>query len=90
MMETNIPTIGRSGYSLEGIILWSTGRSDKVKISEEEKLAIKFLSRCMELDPTRRISAVDALEHDFLRMGLNESAEEASDEDDDEMDMLKV
>ncbi|EAQ92102.1 hypothetical protein CHGG_00337 [Chaetomium globosum CBS 148.51] len=90
MMETTIPTIGRSGYSLEGIILWSTGRSDKVKISEDEKLAIKFLSRCMELDPTRRISAADALQHDFLRMGLDESAEEASDEDDDEMDMLKV
>ncbi|KAK3290173.1 kinase-like domain-containing protein [Chaetomium fimeti] len=91
MMETTIPTIGKSGYSLESIILWSTNRSDKEKISEEERLAIKFLSRCMELDPTRRISAADALQHEFLRMGLDESAEEGSElEDDEEMNMLKV
>jgi cell division control protein 7 len=92
MLETTIPTIGRSGFSFEGIVLWSTGRSEtKDKLGEDEKLAVEFLSRCMELDPSRRISAEEALQHEFLRMGLDESAEEASDAgDDDEMDMLKV
>ncbi len=28
MFETNIPTIGQTGFSLEKIILWSTCRSD--------------------------------------------------------------
>ncbi|KAL2194491.1 kinase-like domain-containing protein [Corynascus similis CBS 632.67] len=92
MLETTIPTIGRSGHTFEGIILWSTGRSEtNDKVSDDEKLAIEFLSKCMELDPSRRISAEDALEHKFLRLGLDESVEEASNaDDDDEMDMLKV
>ncbi|KAL2141574.1 hypothetical protein VTI28DRAFT_2224 [Corynascus sepedonium] len=92
MLETTIPTIGRSGHTFEGIILWSTGRSEtNDKVSDDEKLAIEFLSKCMELDPSRRISAEDALEHKFLRLGLDESVEAASNAgDDDEMDMLKV
>jgi cell division control protein 7 len=92
MLETTIPTIGRSGFSLEGIILWSTSRSEtKDKLSDDEKLAIQFLSRCMELDPSRRISAEEALQHEFLRMGMDESVEGGSEAaDDDEMDMLNV
>jgi cell division control protein 7 len=92
MLETTIPTIGRSGFSFEGIILWSTSRSEtKDKLSDDEKLAIQFLSRCMELDPSRRISAEEALQHEFLRMGMDESVEGGSEAaDDDEMDMLNV
>jgi cell division control protein 7 len=92
MLETTIPTVGRSGFSFEGIILWSTSRNEaKDKLTEEEELAVKFLSRCMELDPCRRISAEEALQHEFLCMGLDESVEGASDAgDDDEMDILKV
>ncbi|GAB1317115.1 Cell division control protein 7 [Madurella fahalii] len=91
--KTTIPTIGTSGYSFEGIILWSTSRTGipGLCLSDDEKLAVEFLSRCMELDPRKRIGAEDALSHEFLRMGLDNSVEGASDAgDDDEMDILKV
>lgn len=90
MFETSIPTIGTAGFSLERIILWSTCRSDSGEgLADEEKLALEFLGRCLDLDPSRRISAEEALQHDFLRMGLDgqESAELG---EDDEMDILKV
>jgi cell division control protein 7 len=91
MLETSIPTIGKSGFSLQGIILWSTGRSEKHEVPADEKLAIEFLSRCMELDPSKRISAEEALEHEFLRLGMDQSVEGTSEAgDDDEMDILRV
>ncbi|KAJ4286196.1 Cell division control protein 7 [Collariella sp. IMI 366227] len=91
MLETTIPTIGKSGFSFEGIILWSTNRSDsKDKLNDDERKAVVFLSRCMELDPSKRISAEEALQHEFLRMGLDEAVEAARSGDDDEMDILKV
>lgn len=69
VFETTIPTIGNAGFSLEKIILWSTCRNDGggEPLSNDEKLAVKFLERCFELDPNRRISAAEALEHEFLR-----------------------
>lgn len=90
MFETNIPTIGAAGFSLERIILWSTCRSDNNEtLSDDEKVALDFLTRCLELDPSRRISADEALDHEFLRMGLDvhDSMELG---EDDEMDILKV
>ncbi len=89
MLETTIPTVGRSGFTFEGIVLWSTSRNEqKDKLSDDEKLAVEFLSRCMELDPSKRISAEEALDHEFLRMGMEEAASEAG--DDDEMDILRA
>ncbi|EPE04377.1 cell division control protein [Ophiostoma piceae UAMH 11346] len=71
MFETTIPTVGREGFSLEKIILWSNCRIDNGKtlkpLSEDEKVAVKFLTRCLDLDPSSRISADEALEHEFLR-----------------------
>ncbi|KAK4442689.1 kinase-like protein [Podospora aff. communis PSN243] len=88
IFETSIPTIGSVGFSLERIILWSTCRSDTGEsLSEDEKMAVEFLNRCMELDPHRRISADEALQHEFLQMGLDEPSQPA---DDDEMDILEV
>ena len=72
VFETTIPTIGEKGFHLEKIILWATNRSGKKENGEEEKLppdelqAVKFLQRCFELDPQRRISAEEALRHEFL------------------------
>ena len=72
VFECTIPTIGGRGHSLEKIVLWSTCRSNKEpaggadSIGPGEKLAIKFLDRCLELDPRKRISAKEALEHEFL------------------------
>ena len=69
--ETNIPTIGNAGFSLEKIILWSTCRNGEGEaqqpLTDEEKLAVNFLERCLELDPNKRISAQEALQHKFLR-----------------------
>ncbi|KAK0625170.1 kinase-like domain-containing protein [Bombardia bombarda] len=96
MFETTIPTIGTAGFSLERIVLWSTCRSDTGEtLSDDEKVAIDFLNRCMELDPSQRISAEEALEHEFLRMGIEgmegrRGNPAYDDEDGDEMDMLKV
>ena len=86
--ETSIPTIGNAGFTLEKIILWSTCRNDSGKdgsedpLTDQERLAVKFLERCLELDPNKRISAEEALEHEFLRdVGK-------FDDEEDEMDML--
>ncbi|TPX12561.1 uncharacterized protein E0L32_000738 [Thyridium curvatum] len=87
MFDTTIPTIGSQGFTLERIILWSTCRIDSGQpLNDEEKLAVHFLERCLELDPSRRISAEEALEHEFLR----DKSLSAELEDDDEMDMVAV
>ncbi len=87
MFETSIPTIGQTGFSLEKIIMWSTCRSDTDEpLSGEEKLALEFLNRCLELDPARRISADEALEHSFLQLGLDVAPEAG---EDDDLDMVK-
>jgi cell division control protein 7 len=86
VFETTIPTIGNAGFSLEKIILWSTCRNDggkggtELPLANDEKLAVKFLERCFELDPNRRISAEEALQHEFLKDDIYT--------DDDEMHML--
>jgi cell division control protein 7 len=87
--ETSIPTIGNAGFTLEKIILWSTCRNEggsdgsgEKPLTDEEKLAVKFLERCLELDPNKRISAEDALEHEFLK------EVEYTEDEDDEMHML--
>ncbi|KAF4815058.1 Cell cycle serine/threonine-protein kinase hsk1 [Colletotrichum siamense] len=97
MFETNIPTVGTAGFSLEKIILWSTCRTDGGKdgqpgipLDDEEKLAVEFLGRCLELDPARRISAQEALEHEFLREPEPKQSVETIETEDDEMDMLEA
>jgi cell division control protein 7 len=86
VFETTIPTIGEKGFTLEKIVMWSTNRSAKGDESENmsrgEAEAIKFMKKCFELDPAKRISADDALNHEFL-------AEEWSEEvDEDEMSLV--
>ncbi|KAI2627603.1 kinase-like protein [Hypoxylon sp. NC1633] len=81
MFDTNIPTLGERGFSFEKIMLWSTCRSDGGTdgrsniLTEEEKGAIEFLTRCMELDPARRISAENALQHEFLQVDTEADTE---------------
>ncbi|KAG6041508.1 hypothetical protein E4U41_003811 [Claviceps citrina] len=87
VFETNIPTIGQQGFTMEKIILWSTCRTDDKPLTVEEKLAVQFLERCMDLDPTRRITAQQALEHPFLQID-QPRRQGVGDDDDDEVDML--
>ena len=83
VFECTIPTIGAGGYNLEKIILWSTCRTDKGEtLSNEELQATRFLERCLELDPQKRISAEEALQHPFLA-GAGEGQA-----DEDEVEML--
>jgi cell division control protein 7 len=86
VFETNIPTIGERGFTFEKIMLWSTcrtgveGSKDKAQdLTDEERDAIRFLERCMDLDPSRRITAEDALSHEFLQLdghGVGEGDED--------------
>ncbi|KAI2634446.1 kinase-like protein [Xylaria nigripes] len=86
IFDTTIPTISSQGFSLEKIMLWSTCRSDGGKdgksntLTPAEKEAIEFLSRCMELDPTRRISAREALRHPFLQVAVETEPEPDAEE----------
>ncbi|PHH78374.1 hypothetical protein CDD80_6997 [Ophiocordyceps camponoti-rufipedis] len=93
VFETNIPTVGQQGFSMEKIILWSTCRTDDRPLTPDEKLAVRFLERCMELDPSRRITAEQALDHEFLRVSQPPSPPVPAgrdDDEDDEVDMLET
>lgn len=89
VFETTIPTVGQQGFTMEKIILWSTCRTDGKPLTEHERLAVRFLERCMELDPTRRITAEQALEHEFLGIDQPAASQELGG-DEDEMDMLQA
>ncbi|MCJ1475190.1 hypothetical protein MMC13_003850 [Lambiella insularis] len=82
VFECSIPTIGEKGYPLEKLIVWSTCRSNEevanAGLNAGEKEAIKFLERCLELDPKKRISAKEALQSNFLRE--RRSAEDEAEE----------
>ena len=69
---------------MEKLILWSTCRTkdedgkNADMATEDEKAAIKFLERCLEVDPKKRISAKEALEHPFLVDPATEMQDEES------------
>ena len=83
VFETDIPSIGEKGFSLQKLISWSIARTEDTRgdvqdLTEGEKFAIRFLERCLELDPKKRISASQALEHEFLNEDLpSEAGEDA-------------
>ncbi|KAF2108664.1 cell cycle protein kinase-like protein [Lophiotrema nucula] len=72
IFETNIPSYSENGHSLEKIILWCTSRSGKdstgakIELEDDEKEAVEFLYRLLECDPTKRITAEEALRHPFI------------------------
>jgi cell division control protein 7 len=74
VFETNIPSYSEKGHSMEKIILWCTNRTQKDAerktrinpLNEEEKDAVNFLERCLEVDPHKRITAAEALKHPFI------------------------
>jgi cell division control protein 7 len=84
VLETTIPTIGSGGFTMEKIILWSTCRNsdgnEERPLDDGEKLAVKFLECCLELNPNKRISAEEALQHEFLRIDEPEVETEYEDE----------
>ncbi|KAL5332810.1 kinase-like domain-containing protein [Aspergillus crustosus] len=97
VFETNIPTIGEKGYSWEKLVKWS---SCVEELTESEKQATRLLSVLMELDSSKRVSARDALQHEFFTNPIDHDVEwggpedsaddrgDDNDEDEDEVDMV--
>ncbi|KAM3413885.1 hypothetical protein BST61_g10559 [Cercospora zeina] len=82
VLQTNIPTISENGHSWERIILWCTGRSKKDSdepITDDEREAMAFMKECLELDPGKRITAAEALEHPWLRLESDDGGSTCSD-----------
>jgi cell division control protein 7 len=75
VFESNIETIGEKGFTLERIVVWASCREkEQGPISKAEGQAIEFLEGLLELDPQKRLSAKEALNHDFfVRPELEES-----------------
>jgi len=63
IFETNLPTIGEKGYGWEKLVKWSSCVED---LTESESQATRLLAGLMELDPTKRLSAAEALNHEFF------------------------
>jgi cell division control protein 7 len=81
VFKCTLPSVGDNGYPLQKLINWSTSRTTALS---DETLAVQFLERCMELDPRKRMSAKEALEHEFLA----ESVPSELDGEEDEMNII--
>ncbi|KAK4498479.1 hypothetical protein PRZ48_011137 [Zasmidium cellare] len=68
VLETNIPTIPENGHSWEKILLWCTSRNkrDDGGLTDEEHDAVSFMQACLQLDPRKRMTAEEALQHPWL------------------------
>ncbi|ERF70953.1 hypothetical protein EPUS_06738 [Endocarpon pusillum Z07020] len=67
VFETNIETIGDKGFTLERIVVWASCREkEQGPLSGAEGQAIAFLEGLLELDPQKRLSAKEALNHEFF------------------------
>lgn len=74
--DCNIPTIGEKGYPLSQIVQWSTSEKVGEHMDQETKETVKFLEQCLQLDPSKRISARAALANDFLAVETYPDTEE--------------
>lgn len=77
VLETTLPTVNNHGHSWEKILLWCSGRNKKDQngsrgLTEEERDAVDFMQCCLELDPFKRITAYEALQHPWLRLDASE------------------
>ena len=78
IFETNIESIGDRGFTLEKIISWASGRvPHQGPLHTGEKQAVEFLEGLLELDPGRRWSAKEALNHEFFVAPVEDEFEKA-------------
>jgi cell division control protein 7 len=78
IFESNIETMGDKGFSLEKIVRWASCREKEADdLHDGEQQAVKFLSCLLEMDPTKRFSATEALQHEFFTAPIEDEFEEA-------------
>jgi cell division control protein 7 len=76
LFETTIETIGEHGFPLEKIILWASCRekeTDQLRRGEEQ--AVDLLHGLLELDPQKRYSAREVLQHEFFTAPVEDEDE---------------
>ncbi|KKK15641.1 hypothetical protein P175DRAFT_0505346 [Aspergillus ochraceoroseus IBT 24754] len=78
VFETNLPTIGEKGYGWEKLVKWS---SCVEELTDSEKQATRLLAGLMELDPYKRLSAKEALQHEFFTTPMDHDVEWGGPED---------
>ena len=90
--ESNIPTIGESGYSFEKVIGWSVCREKGEAGLRGEEAATEFLGDLLKLNPGERSSASQALRTPFLSNESDERVfgEVEYEEDDEEVEDVVV
>ncbi|KAF4552438.1 Protein kinase domain-containing protein 32 [Elsinoe fawcettii] len=66
VLQTNIPSISETGHAWEKIINWCLNRKKDYEMTEEEIEAIDFMDACLQLNPDRRLTATEALQHPFI------------------------
>lgn len=87
IFETNIDTIGENGFALDKIIIWATCRDkEHDSLHAGEAQAVRFLSGLFELDPSKRMTAKEALQHEFITAPV-EDPEEREYRNEDELAM---
>jgi cell division control protein 7 len=85
IFETSIETIGDRGFTFEKIIIWASCREpDQGPLHAGEKQAVEFLEGLLELDPGRRWSAKEALNHEFFTAPVEDEFEKAEREQQEE------
>lgn len=76
VFETNIETIGEKGFTLEKIVLWASCREKPEEgLHAGEQQAVDLLNGLLELDPNKRLSARQGLEHEFFTSPIEDEAE---------------
>ncbi|EXJ95710.1 CDC7 protein kinase [Capronia coronata CBS 617.96] len=78
LFETNIETIGERGFTLDKIIIWASCREkDHESLRAGEAQAVSFLQGLLELDANKRLSAKEALQHEFFTAPVEDEEERA-------------
>lgn len=86
LLETDLPSIFPKGVDFQKLIPWALHISkdeEKETWLRDNSEACDFLTKCLELDPRERITAVKALKHPFLAM--DEPSGGADDEEEEEV-----
>lgn len=71
VLECSIPNISNNGYAFTKLIAWSTCKHVS-KVTSDEKMIHTLLDGLLELDHRKRLSADEALEHEFFQMDFPE------------------